>query len=121
MNEYNPRDWYWIVSGDETRVYSSKAGDYVAPDSATYVAWKSAGGAPTRIANSDDLAEVLDSARVRPANADMLDRYKASQASKLTLELVAKVLFNHENRVRALEGKQVVTANQFANALKAML
>lgn len=53
MTNYNPLDWYWIVGGDETKVYSSNAGDYVASD--------------------------------------------------------------------ALEGKATVTANQFANALKAML
>lgn len=118
---YNPLDWYWIVGGDETKAYSSKTGDYVASDDATFVAWKLAGNSPTRIASTDELAEVLDGARARPVNADLLDRFKTSQASKLTLELVAKVLFNHENRLRALEGKATVTANQFANALKAML
>lgn len=53
--------------------------------------------------------------------ADILDRYKGSQASRFTLEIAAKVAFNHENRLRALEGKATVTANQFANALKAIL
>ena len=32
-----------------------------------------------------------------------------------------RVMFNHENRVRALEGKAAITANQFRAALKAML
>lgn len=118
---YDPRNWYWIVGGDETKVYSSAAGDYVPADNATYAAWVAVGGVATRILNSDELAEVLANASVRPSQADMLDRFKDSQAGKLTLALVAKVLFNHENRLRALEGKQPVTANQFKSALKAML
>ncbi len=32
-----------------------------------------------------------------------------------------KVLFNHENRVRALEGKAAITALQFRTAVKALL
>ena len=118
---YDPKDWYWLIGGDETRAYSSKAGDYVSANDATFVAWKLAGNLPTRIANADELAEVLGNASVRPANADILNRYKGSQASRYTLEIAAKVAFNHENRLRALEGKPTITANQFANALKAML
>jgi len=118
---YDPRNWYWIVGGDTSRVYSSRIGNYVSPDNATYVAWLAAGGVTTRILNADELAEVLANASVRPAQADLLDRFKDSQAGKLTIELVAKVLFNHENRVRVVEGKQPITANQFKAALKAML
>jgi hypothetical protein len=51
----------------------------------------------------------------------MLDGYKGKQASKFTLLIAAKVAFNQENRIRALEGKAPVTAAQFAGALKAML
>lgn len=104
MIDYNPLDWYWFVAGDETKAFSSKSGDYVQANDATFVAWKLADNTPTRIASADELAEVLDGARVRPVNADLLDRFKTSQASKLTMELVAKVLFNHENRLRALPG-----------------
>lgn len=32
-----------------------------------------------------------------------------------------KIAFNHENRVRALEGKAAITAAQFKNALTAIL
>jgi len=121
MSIYDPRNWYWIVGGDETKAYSSAAGDYVQADNATYVAWRAAGNNPTRIANADELAEVLATASVRPTQADMLDRFKDTQASQLTMALVAKVLFNHENRLRVLEGKQPVTAPQFRATLKAML
>ncbi len=121
MNSYDPTDWYWIVGGDGTKVFASKTGDYLPVSDASFVAWTLSGNAPTRIASADELAEVLGSASVRPANADILDRYKGSQAARFTLEIAAKVAFNHENRLRALEGKKTVTANQFANALKAML
>lgn len=36
-------------------------------------------------------------------------------------QVAFRVLFNHENRIRALEGKQAVTPEQFRAALKAML
>lgn len=34
--------------------------------------------------------------------------------------ITLKVAFNHENRIRALEGKAAVTAAQFKNAVKAL-
>lgn len=35
--------------------------------------------------------------------------------------VLAKVLLNHENRIRALEGKASVTMTQFKNGVKALL
>ena len=35
--------------------------------------------------------------------------------------LIFRILFNHENRVRVLEGKAAVTAEQFRAAMKALL
>lgn len=32
-----------------------------------------------------------------------------------------KAIFNHENRIRALEGKAAITQTQFRNAIKALL
>lgn len=121
MKPYNPNDWYWKVTSVPNKVYSSKLGDYVADTDATYVDWASDGTMPTVVETEDDLGNSLANASLRPANVAVLDKFKDAQASKLTLELVAKVLFNHENRIRVLEGKQPVTANQFANALKGML
>lgn len=118
---YSPDNWYWIVAGDETRVYSSKIGDYVLVSDATYQASISAGGVPTRIASEDELAEVLAPYQIRPAAATVLDKYKDTHARRLMIEIVAKVLFNHENRIRALEGRQAVTPQQFRNALKELM
>jgi len=118
---YDPRNWYWIVASDETKVYSSVVGDYVQAADKTYQAWVAAGNTPTRIASEDELGEVLDPYALRPANAAVLDKYTDSQAKRLTLEIVAKVLLSHENRIRVLEGKQAVSAAQFKNAIKALL
>lgn len=119
--EYDPRNWYWYVGGDETRVFSSASGDYVPAGDPTFAAWKASGGVPTRIANEAELGEVLAPHSARPANAVILDAYKDSQAAKLTIEVAAKVLFNHENRLRALEGKAPANAAQFKTALKGLM
>jgi hypothetical protein len=118
---YNPKDWYWIVAGSATHVYSSANGDYVPVSDETYQAWLAAGGAPTRIASEDELAEVLAPYQIRPAAATVLDKYKDAHARRLTVEIVAKVQFNHENRIRALEGRQAVTPQQFRNVLKELM
>ncbi len=56
---YNPADWYWIVGGDDTQVWSSAAAAYVPAGNATYQEWRSRDGRPTRIASEAELAEVL--------------------------------------------------------------
>lgn len=118
---YDPRNWYWIVAGDETRVYSSAVGNYVPVANEDYQAWLADENNPTRIASEAELGEVLAPYALRPAHAGILDGYKESQAAKLTIEIVAKVVFNHENRIRALEGKGAINANQFKNALKDLM
>lgn len=59
IKPYDPRNWYWFVDGDETKVFSSAVGDYVQLDDATYQAWLSSGGKPTRIASEIELWNVL--------------------------------------------------------------
>lgn len=39
----------------------------------------------------------------------------------LVVKGIEKVLFNHENRIRVLEGKAAVSAGQFRTAVKAVL
>jgi len=119
--DYEPKNWYWVVAGDETKAYSSATGDYVQADNATYRAWRAAGGVPTRIANEAELGEVLAPYVLRPTASGVLDAYKNTQAVKITVETIAKVLFNHENRLRALEGQSSVTANQFRTAIKGLM
>lgn len=50
MTAYNPRDWFWIVGGDESRAWSSAAGVYVADYDAARV---------TRIVSEAELNDVL--------------------------------------------------------------
>lgn len=121
MQYYDPSNWYWIVGADDTQVFSSAPGNYIPASDAAYQAWLANGGVPTRIASEAELGEVLAPYQIRPASAGVLDAYKNSQAAKLTVEIVAKVLFNHENRLRVLEGKQAVTAAQFKSALKDLM
>lgn len=58
---------------------------------------------------------------VRDLTAGELDAQKTDLVESEILTVVGKVLFNHENRVRALEGKAAITADQFKTALKALL
>ena len=40
---YDPRDWYWIVGGDDTRTYASARAAFVPSNDAAYAAWRAAG------------------------------------------------------------------------------
>jgi hypothetical protein len=66
---YNPQNWYWIVNGSTTQVYSSASSGYVAITDTTYVAWLAAGGVPTKIDSEADLWGVLTAANVSPYNS----------------------------------------------------
>lgn len=110
---YNPNDWFWIVGNDESHFFSSKA--------AAYVDALPEGAGVTRIASEAELWEVLaDQAPDRlpaiPAAQDVRKERDLDRADKL-LFLIA---FRQENRIRALEGKQAVTAQQFRAAVKAL-
>ena len=48
--EYSPRNWFWVVGGDESRAWSSATGTYVIDYPA---------GQTTRIANEIELYDVL--------------------------------------------------------------
>lgn len=56
---YTPANWYWIVAGSTTLVWSSAATAYVALTDATYQAWLAAGNVPTPIDSEASLAQVL--------------------------------------------------------------
>lgn len=57
---------------------------------------------------------------VRAKTAQELDGEKDAVVNGMDLVLL-KVAFNHENRVRVLEGKQPITLAQFKAAIKALL
>jgi hypothetical protein len=120
--QFNPSDWYWRVAGSTTQVYSSKVGNYVPVDNATYLAWAANPmHATTNIASEVELGEVLAPYALRPVAANVLDGYKESQANKLTIEVVAKILLWCVNEIRALKGQAPITAQQFKTFVKGQL
>lgn len=118
---YTPLDWYWIVNGSTTQVYSSKTGDYVPVASANYAAWLAAGGVPSRAASEADLGEVLALHSLRPTPVNILDGYQDAHSRKITLEIVAKVLLWCVNEIRTLKGQKPVSAAQFRTFVKGLL
>lgn len=121
MKPYNAANRYWIVNNSTTEVFSSAVGDYVPVDDPTFVEWKADGTAPTRIASEAELGEVLAPYNIRPVNAGILDAYQDTQARNLTVEVVAKVLFNLVNEIRVLKGQQQITAAQFRAYVKGLM
>jgi hypothetical protein len=118
---FRPRNWYWIVNGSTTQVYSSAVGNYVPVDNAAYVAWLADDNTPSRIATEASLGEVLASHSLRPTPATILDGYTDSHARNITLAFVAKVLFWLVNEVRGLKGQQPLTAGQMFNFFKGLM
>jgi hypothetical protein len=59
MITYNVANWYWIVGGDNTQVFSSARMAYVPVTDATYQAWLASGGGATTTASPVYLFEVL--------------------------------------------------------------
>lgn len=60
MIPYTVENWYWVVAGSVTHVYSSAAEDYVLVSDSTYLAWVAVGGEPTPISTEALLYEVLN-------------------------------------------------------------
>ena len=109
MKTYDPKNWYWIVAKDETRVFSSATGDFVPASDAAFAAWAADGTTPTKIASEDELGEVLADARVRPTRAAVLDAYKGQHAKRMTDEVQTKALLWCINEIRVLKGEQPLT------------
>lgn len=117
---YTPSEWYWAVAGSTTQVFSSAAAAYVATNDPTYAAWLAAGGTPTKILIEADLWDVL--ALQYPAglpSATTAAQNAGKDVEWQSLPLGAKkLLFNHENRIRVLEGKAPLTLLQFIIAYR---
>lgn len=118
---FTPNNWYWIVAGSITQVYSSVVGDYVPVTNATYQAWLAAGNTPTKIDTEANLGDALAQRLMRPVAVNVLDGYKQSLANNITAQVIFKILFNHENRIRTLEGQAQITPAQAVAAVKALM
>lgn len=75
---FDPRDWFWVVNGDESRAWSSAAGGYVA---------EYPRGRVTRIASEAELQEVL--AQYAPQGAAMADRIERLERALAALAIEA--------------------------------
>jgi len=64
-----------------------------------------------RIKLVNDMITVLD------YTPEQLQAIEDKSADDAILLKIGKVLFNHENRIRALEGKAPITVNQFKSAI----
>jgi hypothetical protein len=122
--------WYWIVAGDKTQAWSAAAGGFVPTTDATFIAWKSTGGVPDTIGSLADLADVLQTQvpNLTVNDATVSDAMKTAQARAIVLMPIFKVLFNHENRIRAIErnltlngSPAALTVLQAVAAVKALL
>ena len=121
---FNPANWYWIVGGSTTQVYSSAVGDFVPVADAAYQTWLAKGNQPTKIDTETNLGGALAPYLQRPADTatNVLDGYKEGVAAKLTpVDVQAKLFFNLENRVRVLEGRPELTFIQYRAIIKSLM
>lgn len=58
MTVFNAANWYWVVAGSTTQVFSSASGTYVPITDTTYESWL-ATAHPSRIASEAELSAVL--------------------------------------------------------------
>jgi hypothetical protein len=88
MKTYNPFDWYWIVGGSATQVYSSKPAirNYVPATDPSYVAWFSDGTLPTNIDTEENLGAVIYPYRLRPIPPGILNGYLDEQMKQIVLQ-----------------------------------
>lgn len=59
MIVYNPNDWYWVVLGNSTHVFSSAACAFVENRDSVFQAWLDSGNYPTQINSEEELRDVL--------------------------------------------------------------
>lgn len=119
---FNVANWYWVVAGSSTQVYSSAAVAYVPVGDLTYKAWVASGGVATPIAVEQDLMDLLSANGLSlPAGKATSDAGKTALINNQVALVVGKVLFNHENRIRALEGSAQITQAQFIAGVKALI
>jgi hypothetical protein len=110
---FTPSNWFWLVGADTARWFSSAANAYVAvlPPGIT----------PTKIDSEQSLWDALAAAGLPlPAGAATSDAAKTARISDTDM-VQLQILFNHENRIRILEGKAAITVAQFKTGVKALL
>lgn len=100
MENYNPRDWYWQIDGDDSKAWSSAEAGYV-------TTWPE--DRLTKIANEVELYDVL-------TRANLSDRAPSRSFSfaevKQALKAVDAVIFENISDVAALRtGARLISFN----------
>ncbi len=117
----NINAWYWAVAGSTTQVYSSAAGTYIPVTDPAYQALVQAGFSASLVSTEQALWDLLVAeGQPLPAGAATSDAAKNARIA-VTDMVQFQVLFNHENRIRTLEGKAAITVAQFKTGVKALL
>jgi hypothetical protein len=129
---FDPRNWYWTINGDVAHVWSSAAGAAIPINDAGYVAWLANGNAPNTAPSIAVLATMLNS--LAPdlsstiGDAVVVDGMKSAQAQAIVASAIFRIVFNHENRIRAIERNLTLngspanlTPAQAVAAVKALL
>lgn len=119
--DYLPTDWYWIVAGDTTKVFSSSRADYVPATDTTYTAWTADGTIPTQIDSEANLGSVLATVLMRPIPAGILDGYKTAQANEIASGPAFKPVFYLMQQVAALNGDPHPTVDEAISYTKSVL
>lgn len=116
---FNIQDWYWAISGNNTQVYSSKLANYVLLNDPAFLLFLSFGNIPTKISTESDLFDLLsEKFPVGLINTPAAQDKKKSMAISNLDKVTFAILFNHENRIRVLEGKPQITQLQFIAGIK---
>lgn len=120
---YDPYHWFWVVGSNATQVYSSEAVQYVSVGNSQYVSWLALGNNPSRIGSEQELWDYLNDKApgTTPTAGTSTDAGKSSRVRDQMSEVVGQILFEHENRVRALESRPPATRNQFVQHVKDLM
>lgn len=103
MSIYDPANWYFVVGSDQSQVFATARAIYVPLNDSAYVAWLAQNNQPSPIADAATLGGLLATLLIRPTDAAVLDGYQTQQANNILGKAAFKILFNHENRLRAIE------------------
>jgi hypothetical protein len=122
---YNPQDWYWIVGGSTTQVYSSKTGNYVPVNDASYQAWLALDNHPTKIDTEANLGEVMVPYSLRPTPPGVLQGYDDAVVKELEtmkiLRAFSLVMLDEINLLRDQHALPARTVAQLKAAVRAKL
>lgn len=123
-SNYDPKNWYWLVGVDQTKVYSSQAGDYVPLTDPTFQAWSVDGTLPAKIDTEASLGALLSPYYpdvARPVAANVLAGYQQDQSDDIFRHKLIKLLFALLNRIQVLEGKSALTLVQARAYVKGLM